>query len=464
MTATGDNAEIGKINVSSSGLSCVWCARRWIVGACCRFSFDDRGNQSNLNHSSHLPPIDPLISRLQALVGSVSSVKTPLLNQLEDFGRGLSIFSVILAIATFVVAYESRKMPWQLAFKDAITVAGAFSDLSLHCQCVVGTALCQFSQLCYSPLHCYLLFVTFSSSCAVAIIPEGLPSVVTITLALGVQHMAKNQAIIRQLPAVETLGSVSVICSDKTGTLTKNEMTATMVRTATGTYRVSGSGYAPEGAICAGEAPVPPQTAARMQQLLLCAGLCNDANLAPVPIGGGDSDGKKGAAVTTVNPLAQQQQAPVDMGSTLTAKFGTTVGGGGGGVSVGANSPKGPLPGTPASVGAVEWKLTGDPTDGALLTLAMKSGHRDVKLLAGTFPRIDTIPFECESPSAGKLHRHLRVFLGVFAPSQRSAFIDIRLLPFSAFCCSRLQVHGLPARPASGRRAPEAHAAGQGRA
>jgi Ca2+-transporting ATPase len=142
-----------------------------------------------------------------------------------------------------------------------------------------------------SPLESLLLSV----SLAVAAVPEGLPAVVTLVLAVGLQRLVRRDALIRRLPAVETLGSVTVICSDKTGTLTRNEMTVREVVTGSAHYHVSGVGYEPRGGFhprgasgdrYLGEA-VDPEDRPDLMRALHIAAWCNAAQVAPGPEGGG---------------------------------------------------------------------------------------------------------------------------------------------------------------------------------
>jgi magnesium-transporting ATPase (P-type) len=144
------------------------------------------------------------IGRISEMVSGVETLSTPLLRKINAFGRTLSVAIVVFSAVVFALGYFLRG---------------------------------------FSAGEMFMVVV----SLAVAAIPEGLPAIMTITLALGVQRMARRKAIIRRLPAVETLGSVTVICSDKTGTLTRNEMTVAEVATAGRLYLVSGVGYRPIG-------------------------------------------------------------------------------------------------------------------------------------------------------------------------------------------------------------------------
>ena len=235
---------------------------------------------------------DTEIGRISTMLEEVHGITTPLLRQMEVFGRWLTIAIMALAALTFLFGWLVHQFDIGNTFIAAVSMA-------------------------------------------VAAIPEGMPAVLTITLALGVQRMAKHSAIVRRLPAVEALGSVTVICTDKTGTLTRNEMTVQKVITAANVFEVSGAGYAPHGGltIASREANIISEHTETLD--LLRAGLlCNDA--------------------------------------TLHETGGT-------------------------------WQIAGDPTDGALITLAMKVGM-DAAFEHESLPRTDLIPFESEHRFMATLH------------------------------------------------------------
>jgi magnesium-transporting ATPase (P-type) len=175
------------------------------------------------------------LGRVNQMLAEVSVLETPLLRQIKTFGY--IITGAIVGISVLLFSWGH----W-LGHKT-------FTELF---QAVVGIA--------------------------VSLIPEGLPALITIALAIGVQRMAQRNAIIRRLPAVETLGSVSRICSDKTGTLTLMEMMVTSVVTADAAYEVTGNGYVPEGEVKTGGEPVgaTPDVLTLMGRVSL---LCNDAEL-----------------------------------------------------------------------------------------------------------------------------------------------------------------------------------------
>jgi len=170
------------------------------------------------------------IGRISQLISSAVELETPLTRKISQFSRVLLVAILILSAVTFGVGV-------------------------LRGQPVVDTLM-------------------GAIALAVGAIPEGLPAALTVTLAIGVSRMAKRRAIIRNLPAVETLGSTTVICSDKTGTLTQNQMTVQELKTTKGTYEISGVGYQPEGTI-SGNATED----AAVQEMLKAGVLCNDSQL-----------------------------------------------------------------------------------------------------------------------------------------------------------------------------------------
>ncbi|MGD6964991.1 calcium-translocating P-type ATPase, SERCA-type [Rossellomorea vietnamensis] len=172
-------------------------------------------------------------------------------------------------IADMIQTAETMVTPLQRRLeqlgKILITVALVLTAL------VVGIGVIQGHDM-------YTMFLA-GVSLAVAAIPEGLPAIVTVALSLGVQRMIRRNAIVRKLPAVETLGCASVICSDKTGTLTQNKMTVTHLWSGGNTWTVSGTGYDPEGSFYHREERVSPASAKSLNQLLTFGLLCNNAKI-----------------------------------------------------------------------------------------------------------------------------------------------------------------------------------------
>jgi magnesium-transporting ATPase (P-type) len=241
------------------------------------------------------------VGRIGAMVGQAPALSTPLTKRLDQFARQITGFILVVGFAAFLYAYLLGGM-------DALEAFLA----------VVGLA--------------------------VAAIPEGLPAIITIVLAIGTRAMAADRAIVRRLPAVETLGSVTVICSDKTGTLTRNEMTAVRIMLPQAELAVTGVGYAPEGGFTGAGQGVDVANRGDVQQLAIAALLCNDAALSHDDTG--------------------------------------------------------------------TWSVVGDPTEGALVTLALKAGL-DRAEVAAQMPRVDEIPFESENRYMVTLHHdhHGRAFV-----------------------------------------------------
>ncbi len=232
------------------------------------------------------------IGHIATLTSGVVDLSTPLTKKIEQFSSMLLFFILALAVITFIVG---------------MLQGNNFVDMFMA-----------------------------SVALAVGAIPEGLPAAVTITLAIGVSRLAKRRAIIRKLPAVETLGSVTVICSDKTGTLTENQMTIQQVYAGDEIYTVTGSGYETNGKIHRRGEDVSIASNAALKECLLAGLLCNDSQL-----------------------VLENQRMTVN----------------------------------------------GDPTEGALITSALKGGLHE-KDSAAHMPRLDVIPFESEYQYMATLHGH----------------------------------------------------------
>ncbi len=194
------------------------------------------------------------IGLIAEMLQLVESEDTPLQKKLEHLGKVLG--SACLAICALVFVYG--------LFRDT-DVATAFNEGFLH-------------YLRTEKADIVHLFMT-AVSLAIAAVPEGLPAIVTICLALGMQRMIKHNALIRKLPAVETLGCTTVVCSDKTGTLTQNQMTVVQGYAGATRFRVSGEGYSPKGEFFVGSAAFAARDDADASLLFAGALACNDARL-----------------------------------------------------------------------------------------------------------------------------------------------------------------------------------------
>ena len=255
------------------------------------------------------------IGLIAEMIQSFEAEDTPLQKKLEHLGKVLG--SACLAVCALVFIFG--------LFRDthlADALNGGFLDYLTAEKTVIVN-----------------LFMT-AVSLAIAAVPEGLPAIVTICLALGMQRMIKHNALIRKLPAVETLGCATVICSDKTGTLTQNEMTVVQGWAGGKRFRISGEGYGPNGAFFIGNDPFDPRSDADTSLLLNGALICNDARLEE----------------------------------------------------------------TSDEAGQRSWQIVGDPTEGALVVAAAKSGAQRGDL-DKAWPRVQEIPFDSERKRMSTIHR-----------------------------------------------------------
>lgn len=204
------------------------------------------------------------MGRISQLISEVETLETPLTRRIEAFSRVLLIAILVLGAVTFAAGLLHGDQPIDVFMAAVALTVGA--------------------------------------------IPEGLPAAVTIILAVGVSRMAKRRAIIRRLPTVETLGSTTVICSDKTGTLTENQMTVRQIAAGGKLYDLSGSGYDPSGSITAQDSGIAEDSSVALEECLRAGLLCNDSRL----VRNGDrwtieGDPTEGALIVSARKLGLQE-------------------------------------------------------------------------------------------------------------------------------------------------------------
>jgi len=264
------------------------------------------------------------LGRISEMLGEATELQTPLTKALAVIGKWIT--AAILAVAALMLVVGTWRTYGAMESAGLAALWTAFRES-----------------------------IIFAIALAVGAIPEGLPAIVTIALAIGVRRMAARRAIIRKLPAVETLGSTTVICTDKTGTLTRNEMTVQHLWTSEAEYEVTGVGYGPEGEIRPANGadaderrdPLPPE----LEELLSAGVLASDATVSRSDDRSHEHDARD----------------------------------------------------RPAAAGG-DWTVSGDPTEGAMVVAARKAGL-DVEGLRRDIPRLDAVPFESERQYMATLHR-----------------------------------------------------------
>jgi Ca2+-transporting ATPase len=297
------------------------------------------------------------IGLIAEMIQSYEEEATPLQQKLEHLGKVLG--TICIGICAFVFIYGLLR---DTKLTDIFTI-GFLNYLQGEQKDIIN------------------LFMT-AISLAIAAVPEGLPAIVTICLALGMQQMVKRHALIRKLPAVETLGCATVICSDKTGTLTQNEMTVVQGWVGGKRFRVTGEGYNPTGQFTADGQPFATGSDPDAMVLLHGALLCNDAKL-----------------VQRTDETGRQS-----------------------------------------------WRIVGDPTEGAMVVVATKSGLERAAM-EKAMPRVQEIPFDSDRKRMTTIHTPDAARAEALAPNfrypQHVAFVkgapDVLL-----DLCSHLQESGQP--------------------